>query len=65
MPKPQKSRIRAYLRSPSTRLAATIGVLMYLSYAAGLEAWSNPILIAVTALIGIALPAYSRLSNRI
>ncbi len=65
MPKPQKSRIRAYLRSPSTRLAATIGALMYVSYAAGFEAWSNPFLIAVTALIGIALPSYSRISNRI
>ncbi len=65
MPKPKKSRIRAYLRSPSTRLAATIGALMYVSYAAGFDAWSNPALIAVTAFIGIALPAYSRFSNRI
>ncbi|NQV80421.1 MAG: adenylyltransferase/cytidyltransferase family protein, partial [Alphaproteobacteria bacterium] len=38
---------------------------MYLSYAAGFDAWGNPALIAVTALIGIALPAYSRVSNRI
>jgi hypothetical protein len=65
VPEPQKSRLRAYLRSPSTRLAATIGVLMYVSYAAGFVAWSNPVLMAVTALIGIALPSYSRLSNRI
>ena len=38
---------------------------MYLSYAAGFDAWGNPALIGVTALIGIALPAYSRVSNRI
>ena len=38
---------------------------MYLSYAAGFGAWANPALIVVTAFIGIALPTYSRLSNRI
>lgn len=42
-----------------------MGVLMYASYAFGFDAWGNPVLIAVTALIGIALPTYSRLSNRI
>lgn len=42
-----------------------MGVLMYVSYAWGFSAWTNPALIAVTAFIGIALPTYSRVSNRI
>lgn len=42
-----------------------MGALMYVSYAAAFGAWANPALIAVTALIGIALPSYSRVSNRI
>lgn len=65
MPKQKKSIYSAYLRSPSTRLGALIGALMYLSYAAGFGAWANPALIVVTAFVGIALPTYSRLSNRI
>jgi len=38
---------------------------MYASYALGFDAWGHPLLIAMTALIGIALPSYARLSNRI
>jgi len=42
-----------------------MGVLMYAAYAAGFNAWDNAALIAVTAFIGLALPSYSRWSNRI
>ena len=41
-----------------------MGALMYVSYAAGFDAWSNPALIGVTLFVGVALPSYSRFSNR-
>ena len=37
---------------------------MYVSYAAGFDAWLNPALIGVALFVGLALPSYSRLSNR-
>ncbi len=62
---PSKTSIYSYVRSPSSRLAALIGGLMYVSYAAGFDAWLSPALIGVALFVGIALPSYSRLSNRI
>ena len=62
---PDRSSLYSYVRNPSSRLAALIGGLMYVSYAAGFDAWLNPALIGVALFVGIALPSYSRLSNRI
>ena len=62
---PSTTSLYSYVRSPSSRLAASIGGLMYVSYAAGFEAWLSPALIGVALFVGIALPSYSRLSNRI
>lgn len=60
-----RDRARRYLRSRSTRFALCMGALMYVSYAAVHDAWMQPVLIATTAFIGLALPAYSRFSNRL
>lgn len=57
--------IRKHFRGTSTRFAALVGLLMYLSYGVGFDAWTKPALIGVAIFIGLALPAYSRTSNRI
>lgn len=38
---PTRSSVSSYVRSPSARLAALIGGLIYISYAAGFEAWRS------------------------
>ncbi|MFC3638803.1 hypothetical protein ACFONL_15775 [Camelimonas fluminis] len=50
---------------PSVRLAACVGVIMYLSYAWGHAAWSNLALVSVSVIVCLLLPAYSRVSNRV
>ena len=54
-----------YLRSTSTLLAFTISAVLYGSYAFSHDAWMNPALIGVAVFIGIFLPSYSKLSNKI
>ena len=59
------SSIRQHFRGTSARIAALVGLLMYLAYGVGFDAWAKPALIGVAIFIGLALPAYSRTSNRI
>lgn len=53
-----------YVRSPSTRIAAFGGLMMYLSYAYAHGSWTNPALIGVSVFSGTFLPSYSKLSNK-
>ena len=52
------------MRSPSTRTAAFVGLLTYLSYAYAHGSWTNPALIGVSVFIGVFLPTYAKLSNK-
>lgn len=53
-----------YVRSPSTRMAAFVGLLQYLCYGSAHGSWANPALIGVCLFIGIFVPTYSNLSNK-
>ena len=53
-----------YVRSPSTRMAAFVGLLTYLSYAYAHGSWANPTLIGVSVFVGVFLPSYAKLSNK-
>jgi hypothetical protein len=57
-------RLRRYVRSPSTRLAAFAALLSYLSYAYAHGSWANPALIGVSVFIGVFMPSYAKLSNK-
>jgi hypothetical protein len=57
-------RFGRYVRSPSTRMAAFVGLLTYLSYAYAHGSWANPTLIGVSVFIGVFLPSYAKLSNK-
>jgi nicotinic acid mononucleotide adenylyltransferase len=57
-------KIGRYLRSPSTRIGAFVGLLSYLSYAYAHGSWNNPALIGVSVFTGVFLPTYSKLSNK-
>lgn len=57
-------RFRQYLRSPSTRLAAVVALVSYLSYAYAHISWTNPALISVSLFTGVFLPSYAKLSNK-
>ena len=57
-------RFRRYVRSPSTRMAAFVGLLSYLSYAYAHTSWANPALIGVSVFVGLFLPSYAKLSNK-
>jgi hypothetical protein len=53
-----------WLRSPSTRMAAFVGLVSYLSYAFAHGSWANPALIGVSVFVGVFLPSYAKLSNK-
>jgi len=57
-------KLRRYVRSPSTRIAAFGGLMMYVSYAYAHGSWANPALIGVSVFAGVFLPSYSKLSNK-
>ncbi|MGD9882355.1 MAG: hypothetical protein AB7F22_17525 [Reyranella sp.] len=57
-------KIRQYLRSPSTQLAAVVALISYLSYAYAHISWTNPALISVSVFTGAFLPSYAKLSNK-
>ena len=57
-------RIGRYVRSPSTRMAAFVGLLSYLSYAYAHGSWTNSSLIGVSLFVGVFLPTYAKLSNK-
>ena len=52
------------MRSPSTRMAAFVGLVSYLSYAFAHGSWANPALIGVSVFVGVFLPSYAKLSNK-
>lgn len=62
---PTRQQVSAYLRSPSTILAFTAGGLMYLSYAALHSAWASPGVLFVGIFVALALPTYSKWSNKV
>src|SRR5476649_2557876 len=53
-----------YVRSTSTRTAALVGLLTYVSYAYAHGSWANPALIGVSVFTGLLLPTYAKLSNK-
>lgn len=53
-----------YVRSPSTRMAAFVGLLQYVCYGYAHGSWTNPALIGVCLFIGLFVPTYSNLSNK-
>jgi nicotinic acid mononucleotide adenylyltransferase len=53
-----------YVRSTSTRTAALVGLITYLSYAYAHGSWANPALIGVSLFTGLFLPTYAKLSNK-
>ena len=57
-------RFGRYVRSTSTRTAAFVGLLTYLSYAYAHGGWANPTLIGVSLFTGLFLPTYAKLSNK-
>ncbi|WP_422002856.1 adenylyltransferase/cytidyltransferase family protein [Reyranella sp.] len=57
-------RIRRWARSTSTRTAALVGLIFYLSYAFAHGSWANPTLIGVSVFVGLFLPSYAKLSNK-
>ena len=57
-------KVRRYVRSPSTRMAAFGGLLTYVCYAYAHGSWSNPALIGTSLFVGVFLPTYSKLSNK-
>ena len=57
-------RFGRYVRSTSTRTAAFVGLLTYLSYAYAHGSWTNPALIGVSLFTGLFLPTYAKLSNK-
>ena len=56
--------VHRWLRSTSTRTAAFVGLLSYLSYAYAHGSWANPALIGVSVFVGVFLPSYAKLSNK-
>lgn len=58
-------KLSAYFTSPSTQLGLAVGALMYCSYALAHQAFANAGLIALCAFIGVFIPYYSKLSNKL
>lgn len=57
-------RVGRYVRSTSTRMAALVGLITYVSYAYAHGSWANPALIGVSLFTGLFLPTYAKLSNK-
>lgn len=58
-------RVSAYLTSPSAQLGLAVGILMYGSYGLAHHAFRNAGLIALCAFVGVFIPYYSKLSNKL
>src|SRR4051794_8487573 len=52
-------------RGHSAKLAATAGVLMYVSYGWAASQWTNPWLVLAALIMGTFLPFYARGTNQI
>jgi len=55
----------AYVTSPSAQLGMAVGALMYGSYGLAHHAFGKPGLIALCAFVGLFIPYYSKLSNKL
>ncbi|WP_217699413.1 hypothetical protein [Pseudomonas fluorescens] len=58
-------KLPGHLTSPSVQLGISIGVLMYASYGLAHAAFANSVLIVLCAFIGLFIPYYSKLSNKL
>ncbi len=58
------SYIKNYIGSQSSQLGIAASVIMYLSYGVAQNKFGNIYLIATTCFVGIFIPYYSKLSNR-
>jgi nicotinic acid mononucleotide adenylyltransferase len=58
------AKVRQYVRSSSTRMAAFGGLITYVLYAYAHGSWSNLALIAVSVFVGVFLPSYAKFSNK-
>ena len=58
-------KIPSHLKSPSVQLGMSIGLLMYGSYGVAHSALGNPVLIALCVFVGLFIPYYSKLSNKL
>lgn len=58
-------KLPSHLTSPSVQLGLSIGVLMYCSYGLAHDAFANPVLAAMCAFVGLFIPYYSKLSNKL
>lgn len=52
-------------RSPTNRFAVAVGLLIYVSYSYGHDAWDKPGTVIAALVVGLCLPRYSRISNKI
>ena len=57
--------ISSILDRRSTLFAGVLAIVLYVSYAFAHSVWGNPTLILTAIFIGLHLPDYSRLSNRL
>ena len=57
-------RFARYVRSPSTRIGVSLGLVSYLSYAYAHGSWANSALIGVSVFVGVFAPTYAKLSNK-
>ncbi|TDV60828.1 hypothetical protein [Pseudomonas sp. LP_7_YM] len=58
-------KLTSHLTSPSVQLGLSIGVLMYCSYGLAHAAFANPVLALLSAFVGLFIPYYSKLSNKL
>lgn len=58
-------KIPSHLTSPSVQLGISIGILMYCSYGLAHGAFANGVLIALCSFVGVFIPYYSKLSNKL
>ncbi|MGY2378375.1 hypothetical protein ACW9IB_28060 [Pseudomonas sp. SDO524_S393] len=58
-------KIPSHLTSPSVQLGISIGILMYGSYGLAHDAFANGVLIALCTFVGLFIPYYSKLSNKL
>lgn len=54
-----------WANSPTNRFALIVGGLIYVTYGFGHQAWGAPGLVAAALLVGLCLPKYSRISNKV
>lgn len=57
--------IKNYIGSQSSQLGIAASVIMYLSYGIAQQAFSNVALIATVCFVGVFIPFYSKLSNKL